>query len=75
VLQPGSSNIQVYTQTGPNAWTDAELQGSTEVGDGWEERTFTAECDAQETRIKIILTGSPSGRPRARSLRAVVIDD
>jgi hypothetical protein len=74
-LRPGSSNVQVYVQTGPSAWTEAELENSTDVGDGWKERTFTASCGIQETRVKIILTGSPSGRPRARSLRAVIIDD
>jgi hypothetical protein len=75
VLQPGSSNVQVYVQTSVNTWTEATLQSSTELGDGWKERVFSCDCGISETRIKIILTGSPSGRPRAKSLRAVVIDD
>ena len=74
-LQPGSSNVQVYVQTGTSAWTEATLQSFTDVGDNWRERTYAASCSKQETRVKIILTGSPSGRPRARLLRTVVIDD
>jgi hypothetical protein len=79
-MRPGSSTVQVYVQTGANAansnaWTEATQTGVTEMGDGWRERVFTCDCSLSETRIKIILTGSPSGRPRARSLRAVVLDD
>ncbi|GHV50466.1 hypothetical protein FACS1894216_02720 [Synergistales bacterium] len=76
----GSSNLFVYAQTGADtsneaSWTEAELQpGITELGDGWRERVYKIGVSAQETRVKIILTGSPSDRPRARSLRAVVID-
>jgi hypothetical protein len=75
-LQPGTSTVQIYVQTGANnGWTEAAQTGATEVGDGWKERVFSCDCGISETRIKILLTGSPSGRPRARSLRAVVIDD
>jgi hypothetical protein len=74
-IQPGSSEVQVQIQTGTSAWTPAEPYGTaTNLGDGWQEIGFIADCDAAETRVKIILTGSAADRPRARELRAVVLD-
>jgi hypothetical protein len=74
-IQPGSSAVQVRIQTGANTWADAEPYGTAaNLGDGWQELSFEAMCDAPETRVKIILTGSAADRPRARSLRAVVMD-
>lgn len=79
---PGSSQIKVYVQTGADAkqlssWTLAtkpDTVNFTEIGDGWQERTYEAKTDLPTTRIKIELSGDPRYRPYAASLRAVVLD-
>jgi hypothetical protein len=73
-LLPGSSNIRVYAQTGASAWTEAELGPYDEAGDGWRRYDYLVPCDRAETRVKIELAGTPAERPRARALRAVVLD-
>lgn len=73
-LLPGSSNIRVFVQTGASAWTEATLDGFEEIGDGWRRRTYSAACARAETRVKIVLSGTPAERPKARNLRAVILD-
>jgi hypothetical protein len=73
-FQPGGSSVQPYIETAPGVWTEAALCSAANIGDGWQESVFSADCGAQEIRVKIVLTGSPSERPRARSLRTVILD-
>jgi hypothetical protein len=74
-IQPGTSSVGVQIQAGPSTWADAEPFGTiTQLGDGWQELSFTAPCDAAETRVKIALSGSVADRPKVRELRAVVLD-
>lgn len=74
VFTPGSSTVRVYVQTGAEAWTEAVLGTQNEVGDGWKTRTYSADCSAQTTRVKILLNGTSAERPTARNLRAVILD-
>jgi hypothetical protein len=73
-LLPGTSGMRVYIQTGSGTWTEALLDSFEEVGDGWRRYTHKANCSLGETRVKIVLSGSPAERPMARNLRAVVVD-
>lgn len=70
---PGTSSVTVHVQDGSGNWQPLTLASSTQVGDGWEERTFTlASFTAANTRVKLTLSGSALNRPRVRKLRAVI---
>ena len=66
--------MKVYVQTGVSTWGEATLDGFEEIGDGWKRRNYSLPCGRAETRVKIVLTGTPSERPKARNLRAVILD-
>ena len=73
-LLPGSGNMRAYAQTGSSAWSEAELSSYEEAGDGWRRYDYLVPCSMAETRVKVELSGTPAERPRARALRAVILD-
>ncbi len=73
-LTPGASKVQVYVQTSASGWSEATLDSFDEIGDGWRRRNYSLPCARQETRVKIVLTGTPAERPQVASLRGVILD-
>lgn len=73
-LTPSSSKTLVYVQTGSGEYTEANLDGFDEIGDGWRRMDYSLPCDRAETRVKVTLSGTPAERPFVRNLRAVILD-
>ena len=69
-LLPGLANVAVDVQDSNGDWQNIPLSSGSPVGDDWEERTHILEnFTADETRVRITITGNPLYRPRLRALR------
>lgn len=72
-LAPGTSTVVVNAQKDDGTYAAVPFAGSTQVGDGWEERRFVlTPFTATNTRIKLTLAGTALYRPRVRKLRVVI---
>lgn len=71
-LTPNASKIGVYVQIGTNEYSEANFDGFDEIGDGWRRMDYSLPCNRLETRVKVLLSGSPAERPYARNLRAIL---
>ena len=72
-FSPRGSGIDVYIQTGNDAWTKVEVSESTELGSGWIQRKRFANCSLGSTRLKIELTGTAEARPLVQTISAVIL--
>lgn len=71
---PGASSIAVYVQNNDSTWQLVQLEEGASIGDGWVECKHVVEnFTAASTRVKLVLTGSTSARPRVRNLKVVVV--
>ena len=73
---PAGASVTVSAES-DGGWTELELESGTPIGNGAEERHYTASGlagvgTAKTTRIKIELTGTPAARPFCQSLRAII---
>lgn len=69
VSTPGTSSVSMSIGA-DGAWTNQGSPLATALGDGWIEREYlTSPVATQETRQRIVLTGTPKDRPLARKLR------
>lgn len=72
-LLPGLANVAVDVQDTNGDWHNIPLSSGSPVGDDWEERTHILEnFTADETRVRITITGNPLYRPRLRALRVII---
>jgi hypothetical protein len=73
-LTPGNSSVKVYAQEADGGWTLIQLHSGTPVGDSWEERLHILEnFSGSTTRIKLVLAGNVSHRPKVQNLKVIVI--
>ncbi|WP_108459199.1 DUF4815 domain-containing protein [Devosia naphthalenivorans] len=69
VATPGTSSVTMSIGN-DGAWTAQGSPLATALGDGWVEREYlTSPVATQETRQRIVLTGTPKDRPLVRNLR------
>ena len=72
-LLPGSANVVVEVLDSDGDWQSIALDSGSPVGDEWEERTHILEnFTADETRVRLTITGNPLYRPRVRALRVII---
>lgn len=72
-LLPGSANVVVEVLDSDGEWQSIALDSGSPVGDEWEERTHILEnFTADETRVRLTITGNPLYRPRVRALRVII---
>lgn len=72
-LLSGTAEVKVYVQEADNTWRLVELYSGKPLGDSWVERTHILKnFNAEETRVKLMLSGTHLYRPKVRSLRVVV---
>lgn len=72
-LLPGSANVAVDVLDSNGDWQNIALDSGNPVGDEWEERTHILEnFTADETRVRLTITGNPLYRPRVRALRVII---
>ena len=72
--KPHGSEIEIFIQTGENTWEAADTNDNIELGDGWIQRKRFINCNESATRLKIVLHGSASARPKVQNISAVVLD-
>lgn len=75
-ILPQGSGVTVYAET-DTGWQELTLSSGTPVGNGIEERQYTATGLAgvgveTTTRINIVMTGTPSARPFVQAIRAII---
>ncbi|RXE99595.1 hypothetical protein [Pseudoalteromonas sp. PS5] len=67
------SEVQVLLQKEAQ-WLALELDSSSVLTDGWQQFTYRfSGVDTATTRVKLVLKGTPSQRPRVRNLRAFTL--
>lgn len=72
-LLPGQANVVVEVLDSNGDWQSIALSDGSPVGDEWEERTHILEnFTADETRVRLTITGNPLYRPRVRALRVII---
>lgn len=69
---PGSASVAVAAQD-ESDWLAVSQAGSSQLGDGWAEYTHVLDpFTADETRIRLTLSGSNRQRPLVRNLRVTI---
>ena len=72
-LMTGTADVKVYIQKADCTWQLVDLTNGKAVGDSWVERThILSSFSANETRVKLVLSGNILYRPKVRSLRVVI---
>lgn len=72
-LIPGTADIKTYVEQSNSEWQLINLTAGKFVGDNWVERTHVlTNFNANETRIKLSLSGTVEYRPKVRALRVVI---
>jgi hypothetical protein len=72
-LIPGTADIKTYVQQSNSKWQLVGLTIGKPVGDNWVERTHVlTDFNANETRIKLSLSGTVEYRPKVRALRVII---
>ncbi|MDE5061118.1 MULTISPECIES: hypothetical protein [Wolbachia] len=70
---PGTADIKTYVQQSNSEWQLVDLTIGKPAGDSWVERTHVlTSFNANETRIKLSLSGTVEYRPKVRALRVVI---
>lgn len=72
-LLPGLANVVVEVEDDNGDWQAIPLDSGKPVGDEWEERThILTGFTADDTRVRLTITGNPLYRPRVRALRVII---
>jgi hypothetical protein len=73
---PGTADVKVYVQKSPEKkeeWQLVNLTSGKPIGDNWVERThILTNFNANETRVKLVLSGTVVYRPKVKSLRIII---
>lgn len=72
-LPAGASVTAFMCPDGQSTWSALEFSSSRNLDDGWRELIFEAPTNALLVRIKLVLSGSSSARPRVDNLRVLTI--
>lgn len=73
-LIPGTADVKAYVQKNvEREWQLVNLTTGKPIGDNWVERThMLTNFNANETRIKLVLSGTVQYRPKVKNLRVIV---
>ncbi|APR98691.1 hypothetical protein [Wolbachia endosymbiont of Folsomia candida] len=70
---PGTADIKVYVQKKKEEWQLVNLTSGKPIGEALVERTHVlTNFNANETRVKLVLSGTVVYRPKVRNLRVIV---
>lgn len=70
---PGTADVKAYVQAEKEEWQLVNLTLGKPIGDNWVERIHVlTSFNANETRVKIILSGTVQYRPKVKNLRVIV---
>ncbi|WP_265017572.1 hypothetical protein [Wolbachia endosymbiont (group A) of Epistrophe grossularia] len=72
-LIPGTADVKAYVQKGVEKWQLVDLTAGKPIGENWVERTHVlSNFNGNETRIKLVLSGTVVYRPKVKNLRIIV---
>ncbi|MBD0392219.1 hypothetical protein IC220_07400, partial [Wolbachia endosymbiont of Pentalonia nigronervosa] len=73
-LIPGTADVKAYVQKNvEREWQLVNLTTGKPIGDNWVERThMLTNFNANETRIKLVLSGTVQYRPKVKNLRIII---
>ncbi|WP_264953865.1 hypothetical protein [Wolbachia endosymbiont (group A) of Endotricha flammealis] len=72
-LIPGTADIKTYVEKNVGEWQLVNLTSGKPIGENWVERTHVlTNFNGNETRIKLVLSGTVIYRPKVKNLRIIV---
>ncbi len=72
-LIPGTADIKTYVEKNVGEWQLVNLTSGKPIGESWVERTHVlSNFSANETRVKLVLSGTVVYRPKVKNLRVIV---
>ena len=75
-LIPGTADVKAYVQKGVEKgekWQLVNLTSGKPIGENWVERTHVlSNFNGNETRIKLVLSGTVVYRPKVKNLRVII---
>lgn len=72
-LPSGSGVRALAAADGADDWAELDFQSSRALDDGWQELTYETNTEALLVRVKLVLSGSSTARPRVDNLRVLTI--
>ncbi|MBQ4844948.1 hypothetical protein [Pseudoalteromonas sp. MMG005] len=70
VNSPATASVQVMVEQ-DQQWQELSLSGAQELAQSWQQRDYQLpQINQDSTRVKLVLNGTASSRPRVRNLRA-----
>ncbi len=71
-LIPGTADVKAYVQKNVD-WQLVNLTSGKPIGESWVERTHVlSNFSANETRVKLVLSGTVVYRPKVKNLRVII---
>ncbi len=72
-ITPGTADVKVYVQKSFEEWQLVNLTSGKPIGENQVERTHIFNnFNANETRVKLVLSGTVSYRPKVKNLRIII---
>ncbi|MFP3015330.1 MAG: hypothetical protein ACEY3B_03345, partial [Wolbachia sp.] len=72
-LIPGTADIKTYVEKNVGEWQLVNLTSGKPIGENWVERAHVlTNFNGNETRIKLVLSGTVVYRPKVKNLRIVI---
>ncbi|WP_395460209.1 hypothetical protein [Wolbachia endosymbiont (group B) of Myelois circumvoluta] len=72
-LIPGTADVKAYVQKSVKEWQLVNLTSGKPIGENWVERTHVlTNFNGNETRIKLVLSGTVVYRPKVKNLRVII---
>ncbi|RDD34062.1 hypothetical protein Wcon_01893 [Wolbachia endosymbiont of Cylisticus convexus] len=72
-LIPGTADVKAYVEQSVKGWQLVNLTTGKPIGENWVERTHVlTNFNGNETRIKLVLSGTVVYRPKVKNLRIIV---
>jgi len=73
-LIPGTADVKAYVQKNMEGdWQLVNLTSGKPIGENWVERTHVlSNFNDNETRIKLVLSGTVVYRPKVKNLRVII---
>ncbi len=75
-LIPGTADVKAYVQKGVEKgekWQLVNLTTGKPIGENWVERTHVlSNFNGNETRVKLVLSGTVVYRPKVKNLRVII---
>lgn len=72
-LISGTADVKAYVEQSAKGWQLVNLTSGKPIGENWVERTHVlTNFNANETRIKLVLSGTVVYRPKVKNLRVII---